>query len=136
MLRTTHDRLRRRPAGRPQTTSAEGRPTNYGYDAAGQLTTVTQRVDPADAGTAITIALGYDRVGNRTRMVDGNGNATTYTYTPWGLPESVIEPSTPAHPTAADRTWTTVYNAAGWRHRAAAARRRHPHRPPTTTSAG
>ncbi len=46
-------------------------------------------------------------------MVDGNGNATTYTYTPWNLPESIIEPSTPAHPAAADRTWTTVYDAAG-----------------------
>ena len=40
------------------------------------------------------MSLGYDRVGNKTRMVDGNGNATIYTYNRWGLPESVIEPST------------------------------------------
>ena len=46
-------------AGRPtQTTSAEGRPTLYGYDTAGQLTTVTQRVDPAEPATAITVRLG------------------------------------------------------------------------------
>jgi RHS repeat-associated protein len=99
-------------AGRvTQTTSAAGRPTFYGYDTAGQLTSVTQRVDQTLASTAITVGLGYDRNGAKTRMVDGNGNATTYTYTPWGLPESTIEPSTTAHPNATDRTWTTVYNA-------------------------
>ena len=30
--------------------------------------------------------------------VDGNGNATIYTYTPWGLPESTIEPATTEPP--------------------------------------
>jgi RHS repeat-associated protein len=102
-------------ASRPlQTTSAVGRPTFYGYDTAGQLATVTQRVDPAVSGTAVSIGLGYDKVGNKTRLLDGNSKATTYAYTPWGLPESVIEPSTPTHSAAADRTWTTVYNAVGW----------------------
>ena len=101
-------------AGRPTAvTSPVGRPTFYGYDGAGMLTSVTQRVTPSSAATAVAIGLGYDGAGRRTRMVDGNGNATVYTYTPWGLPESTIEPSTVVHPNAADRTWTTVYNAAG-----------------------
>ncbi|WP_406036426.1 hypothetical protein OG799_18285 [Micromonospora sp. NBC_00898] len=101
-------------AGQPLTlTSGEGRISQYGYDTAGQLTSVAQRVNPADSATAVTVQLGYDLTGKRTRMVDGNGNPTTYTYTPWGQPDSVIEPATTAHPNAADRTWTTGYDAAG-----------------------
>jgi RHS repeat-associated protein len=96
-----------------QTTSGAGRLTINGYDTAGQLSTVTQRTDPTNPATAITVQLGYDAEGHQTRMVDGNGNATTYTFTPWGEPESTIEPSTPSNPSAADRTWTTSYNADG-----------------------
>jgi RHS repeat-associated protein len=95
-----------------QTTSAEGRPTFYGYTA-GLLTSVTQRVIPATPGTAISVSLGYDRAGNKTRMVDGNANATDYTYNTWNLPESIIEPATTAQPNAVDRTWTTSYNSLG-----------------------
>jgi RHS repeat-associated protein len=91
----------------------EARPTIYGYDTAGQLATVTQRVDPANPATAITVNLGYDQVGNKTRMVDGNGNATTYTYNTWNRPESTIEAPTTTHPNAADRTWSTTYNTVG-----------------------
>ena len=91
-------------AGRTtQTTSAQGRPTFYSYDTAGQLTSVTQRRVTTDALTAVTVGLGYDRNGNKTRMVDGNSNATTYTYTPWNLPESTIEASTVTHPNATDQ---------------------------------
>jgi RHS repeat-associated protein len=35
------------------------------------------------------------------------------TYNTWNLPESVIEPSTTAHPNLADRTFTRVYDAGG-----------------------
>ncbi|GIJ67955.1 ricin-type beta-trefoil lectin domain protein [Virgisporangium ochraceum] len=94
-------------------TSPEGRPTSYTYDGAGQLASVSQRRNPADAATPTTVQLGYDVNGRQSRMVDGNGNATYSTYTPWGLPESMVEPATAAHPDAADRTWTTVYDAAG-----------------------
>ncbi|MGW9198545.1 RHS repeat-associated core domain-containing protein [Micromonospora chersina] len=101
-------------SGQPLTvTSAEGRISQYGYDSAGQLTTLTQRVNPADPATAVTVQLGYDLTGQRTRMVDGNNNTTTYTYTPWGQTASTIEPATTAHPNPADRTWTTSYDAAG-----------------------
>jgi RHS repeat-associated protein len=106
---TAHD-----AAGRPtQSTSPQGRPTIYGYDTAGQLTTLTQRVDPSAPATAISVGLGYDAAGHGTRLVDGLGNATDYTYNSWGLSESTIEPSTTAHPNPSDRTWTVGYDAAG-----------------------
>lgn len=40
----------------------------------------------------IRTAFGHDAAGNRTRLVDGNGHATDYTVTPWGQPESTVEP--------------------------------------------
>jgi YD repeat-containing protein len=98
-------------AGRPtSTTSAEGRPTFYGYDDAGQLSSITQRVTPTVAGSAITIGLGYDKVGRRSRMVDGMGNATIYTYTSWGYPNprsSPRPPPTPHWPTGPGPPCTT-----------------------------
>jgi RHS repeat-associated protein len=101
-------------AGRvTQSTTGAGRTVANAYDGAGQLTSVSQRTDPADPATAVTVQFGYDSLGHRTRLVDGNGNATTYTFNVWGLPESTIEPATLANPGAADRTWTTAYDAAG-----------------------
>ncbi|MFI6463124.1 LamG-like jellyroll fold domain-containing protein [Streptomyces sp. NPDC050538] len=84
--------------------------TTYAYDALGQLTT---QVQPVTATASITTAFGYDAAGNRTRLTDGRGNKTVYTFNSWGLPESTIDPSTTAQPNAADRTWTTVYDKAG-----------------------
>jgi len=94
-------------------TTAAGRITNYGYDTAGQQVSISQLVDPLQPATAVTVGLGYDALGNQTHLVDGRGNATDTTYNTLGLPESVTEPSTPAHTAVADRTWTTVYDAAG-----------------------
>ncbi|MGW4458869.1 LamG-like jellyroll fold domain-containing protein [Streptomyces albidoflavus] len=91
-------------------TSATGARTEFVYDALGRL---TKQREPVDADRAITSEFGYDAAGRRTRMTDGRGNTTTYTFTPWGLPESTVEPATDAHPAAADRTWTTLYDAAG-----------------------
>nr|WP_281404277.1 LamG-like jellyroll fold domain-containing protein [Streptomyces roseirectus] len=84
--------------------------TTYTYDALGRT---TQQTEPLSATTSITTSFGYDAAGNRTRLTDGRGNTTTYTFTPWGLPESTIEPSTQAHPATSDRTWTTVYDKTG-----------------------
>ncbi|MEV7907988.1 RHS repeat protein, partial [Streptomyces anulatus] len=67
---------------------------------------------PVSASKSITTTFGYDATGQRTRVTDGRGNPTWTTYNSLGLAESVIEPSTTAHPNAADRTWTTVYDAA------------------------
>jgi len=92
------------------TTSANGNTTTNAYDAANRLTSVTQ---PVAAGVTITTAAGYDAAGNMTRMTDGNGNTTVRTYTSWNTLASTIEPATTAEPNAADRTWTTTYDAGG-----------------------
>ncbi|MFF3398117.1 LamG-like jellyroll fold domain-containing protein [Streptomyces sp. NPDC002659] len=83
--------------------------STYAYDALGRL---TQQIEPVTATKSITTSFGYDASGNRTRLTDGRGNATVYTFTPWNLPETTVEPATEAHPAASDRTWTTVYDAA------------------------
>ncbi|MCX2928396.1 LamG-like jellyroll fold domain-containing protein [Streptomyces sp. NEAU-W12] len=84
--------------------------TTYTYDALGRM---TKQVEPVSATESITTTFGHDAAGNRTRLTDGRGNTTVYTFNSWGLPESTIEPSTAAHPEAADRTWTTVYDQVG-----------------------
>ncbi|MER5645593.1 polymorphic toxin-type HINT domain-containing protein [Streptosporangium sp. NPDC002524] len=101
----------RDPAGNlVSSTSGEGHLTRRTFDALGRMTAL---IEPVSAGKSITSTFGYDAGGARTRTTDGRGNAVWTGYNTLGLPESVIEPSTPAHPNAADRTWTTVYDAAG-----------------------
>ncbi|TDC19778.1 DNRLRE domain-containing protein, partial [Streptomyces sp. 8K308] len=90
--------------------SGSGTESTYRYDVLGRLTEQTQ---PVDDDTSATVAFGYDAAGSITRMTDARGNTTEYTYTPWGQLESTIEPATDAHPDPADRTWTTIYDAAG-----------------------
>ncbi|WP_234425492.1 LamG-like jellyroll fold domain-containing protein [Streptomyces kebangsaanensis] len=84
--------------------------TTYGYDALGRM---TEQVESVSGSESVTTTFGHDATGNRTRLTDGRGNTTVYTFNSWGLPESTIEPATSAHPNAADRTWTTVYDKAG-----------------------
>ncbi|WP_271222195.1 RHS repeat-associated core domain-containing protein [Streptosporangium carneum] len=91
------------------TTSAEGYVTNRTFDA---LNRTTSLIEPVTSTKTITTTFGYDATGARTRLTDGRGNVTWTTYNSLSLAESVIEPSTTAHPNAADRTWTTVYDAA------------------------
>ncbi|ATE55219.1 polymorphic toxin-type HINT domain-containing protein [Actinosynnema pretiosum] len=91
-------------------TDALGRTARYSYDALNRL---TSQVEPVSDTESITTSQGYDARGNRTRHTDGRGNRFTTTYTPWSLPESVVEPATAAHPAPADRTWTAVYDAEG-----------------------
>ncbi|MFV2011251.1 MULTISPECIES: LamG-like jellyroll fold domain-containing protein [unclassified Micromonospora] len=91
-------------------TDARGTVTRFGYDATGLLRTQSE---PVDATTTIESSFGYDLAGNPTRFTDGEGRAFRTTYTVWGLPQSRIEPATAAYPDAADRTFTTVYDAAG-----------------------
>jgi len=92
------------------TTSPEGRATQRNYDALNRLTSL---IEPVSASSSITTSFGYDAAGARTRITDGRGNATWTTYNTLGLPETLTEPATAAHPDPADRTWTTVYDAAG-----------------------
>ncbi|MFF3845016.1 LamG-like jellyroll fold domain-containing protein [Streptomyces sp. NPDC002328] len=104
--RTTYDR-----AGNPvSATDPRGHTATYTYDPTGLI---TKAVEPVSATESITTTFGYDAAGNTTRFTDGRGNPFITTYNTWGLPESMIEPATPAHPDAADRTFTTVYDAAG-----------------------
>lgn len=99
------------PAGnRTATTSARGHTTIFDYDGANRLTAVTV---PVDAAGDITTRYSYDPAGNRTRLVDGRQQEWTTSYTPWGLPETEIEPATGTHPDPADRTWTTAYDPGG-----------------------
>ncbi|MEO6088626.1 MAG: RHS repeat-associated core domain-containing protein [Umezawaea sp.] len=84
------------------TRSPEGRTVGYAHD---ELNRLVRQVEKVDDTRSITTLTGYDKLGNRSRFVDGNGRATTYTYNPWGLPESIVEPG--------GSTWTTSYNAAG-----------------------
>ncbi|WP_114773716.1 LamG-like jellyroll fold domain-containing protein [Lentzea flaviverrucosa] len=93
-------------------TDAMDRTARYTYDALGRM---TQQVEPVSDNAAenITTSFGYDAKGQRTRYTDGRGNKFITHYNSWSLPESVVEPSTDAHPNAADRTWTSTYDATG-----------------------
>ncbi|MGW0478612.1 polymorphic toxin-type HINT domain-containing protein [Nonomuraea sp. NPDC003214] len=91
-------------------TSPEGHVTRQTFDALDRLTSL---IEPVSGTESITTSFGYDATGARTRLTDGRGNATWTTYNSLGLVETVTEPATTAHPDAADRTWTQVYDVAG-----------------------
>ncbi|MEV4400233.1 RHS repeat-associated core domain-containing protein [Nonomuraea sp. NPDC049607] len=91
-------------------TSPEGHITRQTFDALGQL---TSRIEPVSADESITTTFGYDASGARTRITDGRGNATWTSYNTLGLPETLTESATTAHPDVADRSWTQLYDAAG-----------------------
>ncbi|WP_170220880.1 scabin-related ADP-ribosyltransferase [Amycolatopsis cihanbeyliensis] len=107
------------------------RKTSFGYDKAGNRVSVTdpyarvaefqydshnrlvRQEELVSGEDKIVTGFGYDAAGNLTRSTDGRGNETVQTYNVLGLPESVIEPPTEAHPAAGDRTWTLGYDLAG-----------------------
>jgi len=91
-------------------TDAEGAKTTYTYDPTGMVLSETQPISTTDS---ILTTFGYDLNGNRTRFTDGRGSNFWTTYNTLNLAESQIEPATTAHPNAADRTFTTVYNKGG-----------------------
>ena len=91
-------------------TDPRGHTSRFTYDATGLLTAETQ---PVSASGSITTSFGYDVNGNRTRYTDGRGNPFITKYNVWGLPQTTVEPTTSAYPTAAARTTTDVYDANG-----------------------
>ncbi|PRW64745.1 LamG-like jellyroll fold domain-containing protein [Actinopolyspora mortivallis] len=93
-----------------RSTDAHGASTTRSFDALNRLRSVTR---PVSEGEEITTSYGYDAAGNVTRATDGNGNATVFTVNAWNMAESTIEPATERFPEAADRTYTTVYDALG-----------------------
>jgi RHS repeat-associated protein len=89
-------------------TDGDENTTSYAYNAADEL---TSQVQPVSSSVSDTTSYGYDAAGNQTSVTDGRGNTTWTTYNTWNTPQSVIEPATATATTAADRTWTTAYNA-------------------------
>jgi RHS repeat-associated protein len=99
------------PAGnRTSATNPRGYTTTYAFNAADEL---TSQVQPVSASSSDPTSYGYDPAGNQTSVTGGYQNTTWTTYNSWNLPESVIEPATASASAAADRTWTTGYNADG-----------------------
>ncbi|WP_157032505.1 LamG-like jellyroll fold domain-containing protein [Kitasatospora cheerisanensis] len=95
-------------AGNPvSATDADGNTTTAAYDNLGRI---VRHIEPVSATANVTTAFGYDATGHRTAYTDGNGNTTYYTFNTHGLPESTIEPATPAYPSVADRTYTLGYD--------------------------
>lgn len=86
--------------------------TTLRYDAANRVVQITE---PATATSTITTAYGYDANANLTRFTDGRSEpaVTRYGWTAWNQLESVSEPATPGQNTDSERTFTTVYDAAG-----------------------
>ncbi|MFJ9779914.1 LamG-like jellyroll fold domain-containing protein [Amycolatopsis sp. NPDC101161] len=99
-------------AGGRLTSSVDGRGTarTFTYDAANRL---ASEIQPVSATSSITTTFGYDAAGNRTRFTDGRGNPTITRYNSWNLPDALVEPATAAYTADADRTFTSVYDAAG-----------------------
>ncbi|MEV0730194.1 LamG-like jellyroll fold domain-containing protein [Polymorphospora sp. NPDC050346] len=91
-------------------TDAKGTTISFEYDATGML---VREIQPISGSDDIQTTFGYDLAGNRTRFTDGRGNAFFTTYNSWNLPEWQVEPATTAHPSTADRTFVTAYDAAG-----------------------
>jgi RHS repeat-associated protein len=91
-------------------TDPDGVTTTYAYNAANEM---TGEVQPVSSSASDTTGYGYDAAGNQTSVTDGRGNTTWTTYNGWNLAQSVIEPATASATTAAERTWTTAYNADG-----------------------
>ncbi|MFG2886299.1 DNRLRE domain-containing protein [Streptomyces sp. NPDC048297] len=89
-------------------TSPEGRAWQFGYDAFGNLKTVT---DPKGVATTTvpddyTTKYDYDAYGELTRATDANGNPTTYgDFTPVGYPNTITD--------ALNTSTTYVYDERG-----------------------
>ncbi|WP_139256625.1 GH-E family nuclease [Herbiconiux ginsengi] len=78
----------------------------FAYDALSRLITQTYE----DNSVA---SIGYDASGNATKYTDPRGNITTATYTAEGATATVVEPSTTAYTSAANRTTAWQYDGAG-----------------------
>ncbi|WP_089099680.1 RHS repeat-associated core domain-containing protein [Streptomyces hyaluromycini] len=83
------------------------------YDAGNRLTALT---DPAPTAADGTVAanpvttIGYDVLGDATRVTDADQHTTYQTYAGSWL-QTRVEPATSAQPAAADRTWTYEHSS-------------------------
>ncbi|MEU5696327.1 polymorphic toxin-type HINT domain-containing protein [Actinosynnema sp. NPDC020468] len=96
----------------PNTVTARWNDTHLStfYDMLGRETGAAQALPD---GTVLSSQTGYDVLGNVTSSTDGNHRSTVMTYNTIGLPETITEPSTTAHPAVSDRRWTATYDRAG-----------------------
>ena len=70
-------------------TDAEGLVTTFGYNAAGDVTSIV--VD--SGGLGLTTGFGRDGVGNRTSVTDGRGNTTNFVYDDERRITQIVAPS-------------------------------------------
>ena len=90
--------------------TANGDTTTFGFNAADELT---------GAGPAgVAVGVGHHQLRLRPGREPDLGHRRARQHhldhlQPWNQPESVIEPATATATTAAERTWTTAYNADG-----------------------
>lgn len=84
------------------------RRTDFGYDAAGRLATVTENAHTDAAGGRRAMSYGYDAAGRLSSVTDPRGNATTFVHTAAADGNRLTR--------VTDRrtgAWTFEYNAAG-----------------------
>jgi RHS repeat-associated protein len=84
------------------------------YDAANRLTSLTDPAPTAADGTtaaAPVTTVGYDVLGDATRVTDADQHSTYQTYNIGGWLQTRVEPATSAQPAAADRTWTYEHSS-------------------------
>ncbi|MGW8768940.1 golvesin C-terminal-like domain-containing protein, partial [Streptomyces sp. NPDC055815] len=75
-------------------TSPEGRKWQFGYDAYGNLTTVTDPKGVATTSVAgdYTTTYEYNAYGQQTKVIDANGNPTAYSqFGPTGYPATITD---------------------------------------------
>jgi len=87
------------------TTDARGNVTQYDYDAAGQLITITQIVP---AGQNVVTHMAYDALGRISDLTGPTGMVTHYTYDPFGNPLTVTENYDPTKSANQDTIWNRV----------------------------
>ncbi|GIH63206.1 hypothetical protein Msi02_40230 [Microbispora siamensis] len=88
--------------------SPEGRTWQFGYDANGNLKTVTdpKGVETTSVPSDYTTSYEYDSFGQLTKVTDANGNPTLYSdYHPTGYPQKITD--------AYDNVTTTSYDVRG-----------------------
>ncbi|GAA2401209.1 hypothetical protein GCM10010404_68750 [Nonomuraea africana] len=96
-------------------TSPEGRKWAFGYDAKGNLKTVTDPLGVASPTAGdYTTSYDYDAVGQLIKSTDANGNPTVFSdYHPTGYPQKITDALGVETPAEGDHTTITEYDVRG-----------------------
>ena len=84
--------------------------TTMTFDALSRMTDIDQ---PVSAGQSLATSYGFDAAGNVTRVTNPDAATWSMSYNPWGLQEDYVEPATAAHRSLVDRTFNTSYDGGG-----------------------